>query len=759
MRLALSLIILIAASVHAQTAPGKTHWGTSGYVEYIEGNLPIVLAAPHGGYLEPTSIRNRSYGVLGQDRRTQELARTIRTALGQQTGRTPHLIICHLRRTKLDANREIVEAAQGNRAAELAWREFHAFIDRAKRSVVTQYGRGHFYDIHGHGHPTDWVELGYALTASDLAKSDAQLRNATFIAKSTIRALATKPGIDFPDVLRGPLSLGGLLQARGYRAVPSPGDPSPNGRAYFSGGYNTRRHGSRDGGTIDGTQLEHSWPLRQGRPNHARYASVLAASMQTFFLRYHKLDLTHGGTVSVAATRPHASERGAVGHFVFSRRGDLSQPQTFRFEVEGTAIETIDFRRIPRSVTFAANERSKLVRLVAIDDRLSEGWESVRLRLVGGPEIGRPAATVLIHDDDGHPSLEAELSLDRVDLSHTPDTSGKSRHARLLPNAQIGPRIVPGKHGYAMSFDGSNDALQLPRLRATSSELSVAFWFRARKSRTSGFRYVFSIGSWARPQTLNIYFNESNGHLRTIPVYRNALVTDPVILDIEADLMDDRWHHYAMAMRPGEVTRVWLDGQLRGEAMLAGDTWQPTGDIFVGRRATDTSSRYYLGSVDDLRIYSRAIDRAEVADLFGYRPGTTSPVGAGCTGSRGIPAMELGPALDVGDDLAIQLANGPSSRPVLYAVGGSASSWNRVPLPIDLGPFGARGCMIRTSIDLPIAVVTDANGRASLALPTPFAASLVGKNLFGQFTLFDESANRLGLTTSNAVALRFGGIR
>ena len=86
-----------------------------------------------------------------------------------------------------------------------------------------------------------------------------QLRDPAFRNKSTIRALASAPGVDFPEVLRGWSSLGGLLLNRGYRCCPSPGDPSPAGKAYFSGGYNTKRHGSRTAGTIDGTEWVGPW--------------------------------------------------------------------------------------------------------------------------------------------------------------------------------------------------------------------------------------------------------------------------------------------------------------------------------------------------------------------------------------------------------------------------------------------------------------------------------------------------------------------
>ena len=50
-------------------------------------------------------------------------------------------------RSKLDPNREVGQAAQGNRIAEEAYNDFHGFIRRAREAV----GRGILFDMHGQG--------------------------------------------------------------------------------------------------------------------------------------------------------------------------------------------------------------------------------------------------------------------------------------------------------------------------------------------------------------------------------------------------------------------------------------------------------------------------------------------------------------------------------------------------------------------------------------------------------------------------------
>ena len=67
----------------------------------------------------------------------------------------PHVIINNLKRTKLDANRDKVEAAQGDISAERAFDEFHYYISKAKEKILTDYTDGLFLDIQGHGQNPD----------------------------------------------------------------------------------------------------------------------------------------------------------------------------------------------------------------------------------------------------------------------------------------------------------------------------------------------------------------------------------------------------------------------------------------------------------------------------------------------------------------------------------------------------------------------------------------------------------------------------
>ena len=265
-------------------APGQPYQGRLGYTEYIPGTLPLVLTAPHGGFLEPVEIPDRGWGTIARDRNTIELTLAIREALYARTGAYPHVILSNLHRLKLDPNREIVEAAQGNPQAERAWWEFQIFADEAGDLVEDAFGEGLHLDIHGHGHEINRLELGYLLSRTDLFQPDGVLSGTSFVIKSSLRALAEKPGNDLASLVRGPQSLGTLMEERLIPGVPSTSQPNPGQDDYFTGGYNTVRHGSRDGGNVSAIQIEHHFPgLRDEAGNRERYAQALADALLVFF--------------------------------------------------------------------------------------------------------------------------------------------------------------------------------------------------------------------------------------------------------------------------------------------------------------------------------------------------------------------------------------------------------------------------------------------------------------------------------------------
>ncbi len=292
----LVVICLFAYSLQANAqpfTPGETYWDSTGFVEYKAGNLPIIISVPHGGNWAPDSIPDRDcVGCLYLiDSYTRIISWELYDVIYNITGCYPHMIMNRLHRRKFDANRDIGDAADGNPLIESAWYNYHEFIDSAKVQIEEDYDRGLFLDVHGHGHTIQRIELGYLLSKNELELSDSILNTATYIEESSIRSLEgdNESNVTHAELLRGPNSFGTLMDTRGFPSVPSANDPSPScgGSCYFSGGYNTERHGSRDNlGPIDAIQIELD---SAARSSNFRWVLVdsLAATINDYFTLHY----------------------------------------------------------------------------------------------------------------------------------------------------------------------------------------------------------------------------------------------------------------------------------------------------------------------------------------------------------------------------------------------------------------------------------------------------------------------------------------
>ena len=272
----------------AATAPTPApRQSASGYIRYWPGELPIVLSVPHDGGLEPTDIPDRTEGVTVRDSYARALAEAIRDALTKKFGRAPHLIVCELSRKKVDGNRELAGATQGHPRAVQVWQEYHAFIDEAEQAVRARSPHGLYLDIHSHGHPIKRMEIGYLLKPADLNLSDAALNTDAVRARSSIRELGGLTASGFAELVRGPTSLGGLLEARGLAALPSPKQTLAPGDPYFNGAYDIAAHGSCDRAQLDGIQLEVPLQMRGTAAQRAATAQALADALEVYFAKHY----------------------------------------------------------------------------------------------------------------------------------------------------------------------------------------------------------------------------------------------------------------------------------------------------------------------------------------------------------------------------------------------------------------------------------------------------------------------------------------
>jgi hypothetical protein len=278
----------------------RTHFGANGYIEYIKGNIPVVLTAPHGGQLRPSDIPDRTRGFLEGDTNTLDLISEITRGIVQFCSRSdrvsvPHVIICHLDRSKIDANRDLVDAVCSEKA-EPAWYSYHNFIEIAKHSALTRFGCCHYFDIHGNTASTK-VMIGQMIRKKDFDgfKNKEELLS-KFEYQSTIRSLSlSKKTLETKwDLILGTKSLGFLLGNKGIQCTPVGQPPFDwGGEEFYNGGYNTIRHSSyrHSNLLVNGTQIETPIELRRKTLSMEIFGKQFAAGLTEFFTEHYQVNL------------------------------------------------------------------------------------------------------------------------------------------------------------------------------------------------------------------------------------------------------------------------------------------------------------------------------------------------------------------------------------------------------------------------------------------------------------------------------------
>jgi len=300
----LDLLLIVAGfSIEAATTQQSGVTSGSEYVEYIPGNINLLISVPHDGRLKPDNLKDRRNGVkvngvcnYSEDVDTKKgseicksgkfadldssrIAEKMADEFRKLSGKSPHLIIARLHRSKVDFNRDILEAAQKDKSAERIYKEYHNLL----KSVRNQFkGPALIIDLHGQTHQQNSSELGYLIKKYELNDRD-------YKRPSSVRALSQRKNISIKQLLHGPNSLGAMFEAEGYKALPSPRQPRPGSDKYYRGGYITQQYGSDRGGVVDAIQIEVPSESRYEDGPAARngYAKALARILIKFFNKYY----------------------------------------------------------------------------------------------------------------------------------------------------------------------------------------------------------------------------------------------------------------------------------------------------------------------------------------------------------------------------------------------------------------------------------------------------------------------------------------
>ena len=171
----------------------------------------------------------------------------------------------------------------------------------------------------------------------------------------------------------------------------------------------------------------------------------------------------------------------------------------------------------------------------------------------------------------------------------------------------------------SLLFDGVNEYVSSPFAGITgANDRTVEAWVKTSANTNSSQRVVVDWGVFSTGTrfTLNIL----NGVAR-VEVSGGGL-------NGTSNITDGQWHHLAVSFEGASAQpyKVYVDGTLEAEGLLSNNPTTNTsaGNFRIGARIDDV--RYFLGEIDDVRVWSDVRTNAEIAAnmnsvLTGTEPG------------------------------------------------------------------------------------------------------------------------------------------
>lgn len=189
------------------------------------------------------------------------------------------------------------------------------------------------------------------------------------------------------------------------------------------------------------------------------------------------------------------------------------------------------------------------------------------------------------------------------------DESGNGKNATVTAAVLSPDRF--GNANKSFSFNGTNAVILTPINSITTGKMSFCAWVKTPGDASKDFMgIVFARAGYnmatglGLQQNTSSYFIVNSGSSNVL--YENKY--------IQQDLFNNQWHFMA-GTYDGATLKVYLDGVLIKEIVAKIVAPQVNAYFKIGHDDISGYSRYFKGSIDDVRIYDRALSATEILQL------------------------------------------------------------------------------------------------------------------------------------------------
>jgi concanavalin A-like lectin/glucanase superfamily protein/uncharacterized protein DUF2341 len=198
------------------------------------------------------------------------------------------------------------------------------------------------------------------------------------------------------------------------------------------------------------------------------------------------------------------------------------------------------------------------------------------------------------------------------------DSSGNANHG-IAVGATAPPTTDTGKFGNGGSFDGSEDYVTIDQnFKNTLNSFTASQWIKANE--TDGSRPIYhSLNGEEHYPRAYILDGKIRFQFRDTDMTTYTITTDDVVIS------PDIWHHVTTLYNANtNKAFIYVNGTLIKNTKFPATTLNGSSsyDLKIGQ--SNDLGGAFDGTLDEVRIYNRALTPTEVQDLYNWAPG---PVG------------------------------------------------------------------------------------------------------------------------------------
>ncbi len=433
------------------------------------------------------------------------------------------------------------------------------------------------------------------------------------------------------------------------------------------------------------------------------------------------------GSYNVVVTNQSGSIVSAVALLTVHVPPYISQPPsslvappggTASFTVIGGGVPTpaYQWRRDGVTISGATNSTLVITNLQAIDG----GFYSVALtNLMVGDVYGAVTSSVagLNVTNDLKLGLVAHYPLD----GDVRDHSGNGRHGSVTNMTAV---YESGAHGFGLKFAGNaQNRVDLPVWVPSNSSFTISGWVKHLSTNEFG-RWTFGTNvtifhsgadDWSDGAALGITYDAVTGNIFPHFGITYSYSSDRIVINTNLNLLPATWHHLAGVVdRGANELRLFCNGVLVGSTSIAGmnsllPTWSHLGGFYNGL----SHNMAHAARLDDVRIYSRALQAAEISALMND-PAPLPP---------GVPLVVLSGSIAAGsntfgDSALVQIFTTFSNASLYYSLDGSPPTFG--------APFTYTNAFIVTSnVVIRALAVSVVGTQVTTAINEPVSATIL----------------------------------